>query len=610
MAKAESIRCTCLNPGCKYLVDKLINDDLLSKLREGERNVSRQEPESILYTGGTIRPLKDGNANKIVEAIGFHDGRVVAAGTVREVTRQMDCLGKPYAKAKLSDGRTLLPGFIEPHVHIVSTAIFASSWNDFGPFEGQYLIKSYDIDYLKDQIVNAKDDIPNGFWILGYSVDPALMPFKINDDGYNILQGINVDTVDDIEKCIPILMMSASGHTAYVNTEALKLVYEENKHGFETFEEFREHVNAGGGLQEIEEIIPAFGAIPDKQLEASVFGIPKGLRAYFELAGRRGVTLLYDAGMDPRQKQVLDLYFKYFLHNQLKVRVGYALVCNSEGDANGLPDYVPLPSEFKNVYQGNIKIISDGSNQGLTGNQYDGTYRCEPEGNTGIFNFEMDEFKRMVKIVNDKKWPMMIHANGNLAIEKTLMAYESALDGKSGQSKRHRIEHCSLLTKDALQKMATLGISPSFLIGHVGYWGYVFDKGILEENAQLLVLSQSAVKKGLRISLHTDYFVSPLGPLRMMEQAITRIMEEDPVKGVLNKDEKLTPAQALRAVTYDAAWQCHADQWAGSLEAGKKADYVILAEDPVTRPDPVGMRDIPVLETWVDGVKVFNLRCK
>ena len=83
----------------------------------------------------------------------------------------------------------------------------------------------------------------------------------------------------------------------------------------------------------------------------------------------------------------------------------------------------------------------------------------------------------------------------------------------------------------------------------------------------------------------------------MTEHSITRIMERDPDCKVLNPNEKITPEQALRAVTYDAAWQCHADQWVGSLEEGKLADYVILEEEPITRRNPVGMRNIPALET-------------
>ena len=158
--------------------------------------------------------------------------------------------------------------------------------------------------------------------------------------------------------------------------------------------------------------------------------------------------------------------------------------------------------------------------------------------------------------------------------------------------------------------MQQMGVSPSFLIGHVGYWGYAFSQVIFGQKAQMLDLCNSALAAGLRITLHSDNEVSPLGPLRMMEQSVTRIMEEYTTSNeVLNAVECLTPEQALVAVTYDAAWQCYADRWVGSLNAGYYADFVILEEDPLSLTTQssqyMQMRNIPVLETWLGGVPVY-----
>lgn len=509
-----------------------------------------------------------------------------------------------HTTVELLPGQTLLPGFIEPHVHIVSSAMIMEGWKDFGPFDGQNLLPLYNSEWLKEQIKNAKAklELPS-FWVLGHSVDPSLMPFTSNKCDLNELESLDCDAVDKMETDVPVLMLSASGHTAYVNTKTLRVLYEKTKpSGFDSFEEYREHVNSHGGLQELVEIIPAFEAIPRPQLLKTIFGVMKGLDVIVKLASKRGVTLLYDAAMSPILKAILDIW--YLSSSSSTIRIGYALLCNTLEEAKNLDSNItPMNEEFHNLYQGNVKLISDGSNQGLTGYQHE-NYRCKPDENTGIFNYDVDEFNQMVKVITSKHWPIMVHANGNKAIEKVLIAYEKALDGESGLIKRHRIEHCSILDEDAIKRMFELGLSPSFLIGHVGYWGYVFHKGIFEDKAQLLDPCKSALDNGLRITLQTDYFVSPLGPLRMMEQAITRIMEQDPNRAVLNEDERITPAQALRAITYDAAWQCQADKWVGSLEEGKLADYVILAEDPITRKDPVGMRNIPVLETWVDGFKM------
>lgn len=91
-----------------------------------------------------------------------------------------------------------------------------------------------------------------------------------------------------------------------------------------------------------------------------------------------------------------------------------------------------------------------------------------------------------------------------------------------------------------------------------------------------------------------------------MEQSITRIMEADPAKNILNKEECLTPEQALTAMTYNAAWQCHAEHLVGSLKPGNLADFVILAENPLTMKDPyMKMRDICVEQVWIGGKQII-----
>jgi len=93
----------------------------------------------------------------------------------------------------------------------------------------------------------------------------------------------------------------------------------------------------------------------------------------------------------------------------------------------------------------------------------------------------------------------------------------------------------------------------------------------------------------------------------MMEQSITRIMEADPDKNILNKEECLTPEQALTSVTYNAAWQCHAEHLVGSLKPGNLADFVILAENPLKMENPyMKMRYIDVDKTYVGGELVYQ----
>jgi predicted amidohydrolase YtcJ len=236
---------------------------------------------------------------------------------------------------------------------------------------------------------------------------------------------------------------------------------------------------------------------------------------------------------------------------------------------------------------------------------------------TGLFNFRPPSaFAPHLLQAVEHGWPAMVHANGDKAIDEVLQAYEHALNHPSapprpdcvGKRLRHRIEHASLLTDEHISQMAQLQLSPSFLIGHVGYWGHAFQQTILgDARAKLLDRCLSAKRAGLRVSLHSDHFVTPLGGLRMMEQAIFRAMEAAPeqagAKPALNPAERLDRLSALRAVTLDAAWQCHMDHLVGSLEPGKLADLVVLEQDPLD-PAVSNLRDIAVLQTWRSGAPV------
>jgi hypothetical protein len=162
------------------------------------------------------------------------------------------------------------------------------------------------------------------------------------------------------------------------------------------------------------------------------------------------------------------------------------------------------------------------------------------------------------------------------------------------------------LHDEHIAAMASLGITPSFLMNHVRLWGKVMRDEILgPERAQLLDRYASAVKAGLRASLHCDFSVSPIGPLNYIATAAARTMADG--GEVLNAAERVSVAQALKGNSIDAAWMCHADELVGSLAAGKAADFVFLGDDPLAHEaDPDAVREIPVLATYLDGAEVHS----
>ncbi|MGC5702179.1 amidohydrolase family protein [Pseudomonas sp. NFXW11] len=641
----DYIQCGCHNPiwdALKHGLDPARHMAGLPQHAHGPL----QEPngESIVFTNGSIYPLRGGDMDDRVEALGIHAGDVVAVGSLAEVEQRMRQLGIAYRTQSLA-GKTLLPGLVEPHAHIVQSCAMAG-WENLGALwtpdddDGDHTTidtdefdrkiqrfrPNYDWDWLNDRIrkiIQKKFATDTSSWFLGHMVDPALMPFELDKGGLNqlITLGCGFDNpignLDSIDPDRPILLISASMHTAYLNTPACNAV--RDKTGVEI---------TNGVLQE-RDMLLAIKSIPLKQ-QLEMLNVFKRLKDYFDTAARRGITLLYDAMMEPISKLVLDAYF---LGHPRTLRIGYAASCTGTPESiKQLPAYRPATREqAKRMYQGSVKLVSDGSNQGLTG--YQATDYCcatdRPRGNfnvcdAGQINPESTPvaYQSLVSSAVATGWPLMIHANGDRAIDFTLQAYKDAFKGGTGLEKRHRIEHCSLLSDDRLKSMNQLGLSPSFLIGHVGYWGYAFQQAIFEQRADtMLDLCQSALKHDLRISLHSDCTVTPLGPLRSMEQAVTRKMEGIRKEGnkpsafvtnpqdqpVLNQGECLTRKQALKAITYDAAWQCHAEAWTGSLAEQNFADFVILEQDPLDEQVPAtSIRDIKVCETWKGGVRVYT----
>lgn len=161
-----------------------------------------------------------------------------------------------------------------------------------------------------------------------------------------------------------------------------------------------------------------------------------------------------------------------------------------------------------------------------------------------------------------------------------------------------------MLHPEQIERMVKLELSPSFLIGHVRWWGTAFrDRLLGPERADRYDPCASALRAGLRISLHSDWNVTPLEPLRHVEDAVARVMSEN--GEVLNPDERITVEAALRAVTIDAAWQCHSDDVTGSIEVGKYADLVVLEYNPTTV-EPNAISGIPVSETRLAGEVRFS----
>lgn len=536
--------------------------------RPGRRPIIVPTVTELIVRGRVV--TMDPNS-QVVEAIAISDGRITATGTFDEVD------GLRSAETEVLDlgDHVAYPGFVEPHMHYWASAMFRG-WTDVSTRDGRTF------DEVLDRLATVA---PIDGWILATQYDPALVAGE---------RELTRDDLDRIHPDRPVFVMNASMHWAYVNSAALAAA------GITDDTE----VPAGGLLPKVDGRLT--GAIGEIAAMAPFLAVlPRKDRAALERAiveinreaATRGYTHTHDAGSGGLFG-VDELSIMYGLRDELRARVTMAILDQAADAAIAAGVRPGDGDDMARVTH--WKLVGDGSNQGYSGFQKDNymgkDFRGEP-------NYTVEQLEHSIRRAHEHGFPMMIHANGDAAITQTIDAYERALDSGSGLARRDRIEHCSFATHDDLQRMATLGLSPSFLIGHVHYWGRAFrDRIIGPDKAARLDPIRSAQALGLRCSTHSDYTVTNFEPLQEIQTAVTRVMLEG--GEVLGPDERVPVAEAMRLKTVDAAWQVHSDD-AGTIEVGKHADLTILDRDP-QQAEPADIAAIGVVRTIVAGRTVYE----
>lgn len=521
----------------------------------------------LVISGGPVITMDDQRPR--AESVAVRDGRIVRVGSRDELAASIG----PDTEQLDLDGRTLLPGLIDPHMHFVMVQM--ADWVDISPMATPTESDIYDA-------LRSATPTSTG-WVLAKKFDPSIT------EGHPSLER---DVLDRLVPDLPLIVLESNGHIAWANSEAFRRAgVDRDTPNPPTARYTHDHDGELTGRLEESAALMAFAqGLPNLGREE----MGKRIDDLLWHAAGKGVTLLHDCGIGAISgTSDLDV-LEATIGDDSPVRYRGMLVSTNydEWMERGV-----RPGHGDDMFRvDGIKAWSDGSNQAGTG------YQREPYLGTdsrGSLNYSPDELAAVVAKAHRDGWQIGVHSNGDAAIDVTIDAYDQALTDHPRDDHRHRIEHCSVLHPDQIDRMVGLGLSPSFLIGHVRWWGTAFrDRLLGPERADCYDPCASALAAGLRISLHSDWNVTPLEPLRYVEDAANRIMAES--GDVLNDDERIPVEAALRAVTLDAAWQCRADDITGSLEVGKYADLVLLDDDPTTV-DPTKISDITVSETRIGG---------
>ncbi len=524
------------------------------------------------------------DANKpAADTLLVQDGRIAWVGMAKDQPQGLLDNHADLQRINLQ-GKTVLPGFVEPHMHLPPLAML-HRFSNVGP--NRFATTEEALAQLRDDAA----EVEAGEWVVGRQFDPSLQ------EGPDYL---TKDLLDTVSTEHPVFVYNASLHLAYCNSLALDIA------GIDANTEDPPNAELGrtesGEPNGVLKAGPAMALVARHNPKLREQNLAEACLGVFNTANRVGITTLCDQGTGTFQGVgELALYQSLNDSGQMTARFRYSV--SQAAAAKWDEAEIEWGEGDEWVRRTGWKIVSDGSNQGRTGLQRESFVGSD---STGMAYIEKDELDAAVEKRLRDGWAVCVHANGDAAIDRVLDAFAKAkAKGLDPAEKRCRIEHCSILHDEQITKMQELGLSPSFLIGHVHYWGKAFVEDIFgPEKAAKLDRTGACEDLGIRWTVHSDDPVTEMNPLRCIENAVTRNMWRS--DQLLSPEERVPVEAALRAMTIDAAWQCHSDHEVGSLEVGKFADFVVLAEDPLAV-EPERLAQIQVLETWVGGRQVYSV---
>lgn len=541
-----------------------------------------QSNATIVFTGGTVLTVDDNFSE--AEAIAIRGNRILSVGTDGEVRA---VAGADALVVDLA-GKTMLPGFVDPHTHVIAGSVVDAVMEYVG------MARFATVAEVLDHIAQRAAETPAGEWLVFRNFDPAVQ------EG---LDELTFADLDPISTDHPIFVFNASGHLAYANSTAFEVAGVpadvENPPGAEFVRDA--NGNLTGVMKNNVSFLQVLGAYPALATTEPVDAVVDLLSKW----SQHGLTTVSELSLGGLSQSPVDtqVLLGAAASGRLPARIRaypfYTIGAEAWDEAGVVPGTGNAIARVAGY-----KLVADGSNQGFTGLQR------EPYLNSDNLGLAYTAREDLIDLAVDratKGWHLAIHGNGDAAIDNVLDACEAVRDAGVDMSRvRARIEHCSILHDEQIARMKDLGVSASFLIGHVHYWGVAMrDEVFGEEKAQLLDRCKSAEDAGVGFSLHSDFMVTDPVPLHMIEMAVTRKTWKEP-DYVLAPQERISVESAIRAVTSEAAWQLFSDHEIGSLEPGKFADLVILDQDP-RAVEPDSLKDIKVVETWMDGRQVYKV---
>jgi predicted amidohydrolase YtcJ len=500
------------------------------------------------------------------EAFAVRHGRFYAVGSTADIRKLITRQTKVIDAA----GMTVVPGFIDAHTHP------AASGAEHLMFVDCDRRKIADIqEAIRQRAARSRE----GDWVIGFKYDDTKLA-----DGRPLSRA----DLDAAAPKHPVRVTHRGGHTAIYNSLAFQLA------GIS-----RDTPDPDGGKFGRDKDGNLTGFVAERAVDrVKKLPVPtraegkEGARIISELMTAAGLTSVHDADADRANwlayqdaRAAGELRFRVYVMANPDLFETF----KAAGLRQGFGD--------DRLRIGGLKLYADGSASERT-MRMSKPYVGRPN-DYGILVTTQDKLNDQVRDAFAHNFQVGVHANGDVAIDMVLTAYELAQRAQPRPDARPRIEHCTLVTPALLKRIAVLGAIPTPFYTYVHYHG---DKWAQygDERLQWMFAHRSFLDHGIKVAGASDYVPGPFEPLMAIQSMVTR----KDIKGhVWGDSQKIQVAEALRICTLHGAYASFEEKTKGSIAPSKLADFVVLAADPHTT-DPDKIKEIKVVRTVVGGKTV------
>ena len=471
------------------------------------------------------------------------------------------------------DGQTLIPGLIDAHGHVLSYGLSLLRVDLVGTGSEQEAVQ---------RVVEFAAQNEQLDWIQGRGWNQVLWPS-------NAFPGAaSLDAMID-EK--PIWLTRVDGHAGWANGAAMELAgvnsRTEDPDGGQII---RDEQGNPSGVFVDNAMALIRSQIPPSSIEEQKFA----LRTAMQALARQGLTSVHDAGVGSGSIQA---YKQLLQDGPLPIRVNVMLAATdsfyeqrlAEGHFRDSDDTLTINS---------VKIAADGA-LGSRGAALIDDYSDLP-GQTGLLLHNAERLQYFMRAAMNAGFQVNTHAIGDRANQMVLDNYQQIIQETNSRHLRHRVEHAQVLRYEDILRFAELGVIPSMQATHATSDKNMAQDRLGEVRIQGAYAWRKLMDAGALIANGSDFPVESPNPFFGLHAAITRQDKNNEPAGGWFPEEKMTTEEAFASFTIDAAYAGHQENLLGSLEPGKKADFIILDRD-IFSSDSSELWQTQVVETWING---------